>query len=158
MPWGCWFPRAKERVMSQALEPDVAVVDGNGSDGDRVDEVDDDRRRAAVDELDDLDPVERSELLTAVRKARAGGYGLDPVELYHANAKNDLNDPAQAEIFNELSSVTEPPMLKEYPGTRRLALPADVPPLDMSLEEAILTRESRRDFVQTPISLAELGA
>ena len=129
--------------MTETLEPPATPVDGQLAD---------------LAELADLDPEDREALLSAVRNARDTGYGLDPVELFHANAKNDLNDPPQAEIFNELSSVTAPPMIKEYPEAPRVVLPADIPPLDLSLGETIVTRESSRDFVQTPMTLDEIGA
>ena len=135
-------------VTSDAIE---RTTETNGLDGSQHGGPDD-----LLAELAALDDEDRDALLTAIRKARETGYGVTPVEMFHANSKSDLDDPANAEIFNELSTVKAPPMIKEYLDAPRIELPQDIKPLPISLSEAILTRASVRDYIQDPIPLDDL--
>lgn len=51
----------------------------------------------------------------------------------------------------------KPPMYKDYPHARKIALPAVDRCGDMSLHEALLRRKSLRRFLDTPISLENLS-
>ena len=137
-------------VTSDAIE---RTDETNGRDG-----PEDGGENDLLAELAALDDEDRDALLTAIRKARKSGYGVSPVEMFHANSKSDLDDPAHAETFNDLSTVKAPPMIKEYLDAPRIELPKDIKPLPISLSEAILTRASVRDYIQDPISLDDLSA
>ena len=52
---------------------------------------------------------------------------------------------------------SKPPMEKEYPGARRVALSPVDHCGDMSLHEALLRRKSQRSFLDSPISLDMLS-
>lgn len=51
----------------------------------------------------------------------------------------------------------QPPLYKEYPDSSRVELPAFVPEELMSLDQALKTRRSVRNFQQKPISKAQLS-
>jgi len=56
-----------------------------------------------------------------------------------------------------LDWASKPPLYKEYPGRPRIELPRPAPAAAMSLDEALRTRTSVRDYSDEPLSLENLS-
>ncbi|MEW6094927.1 MAG: SagB/ThcOx family dehydrogenase [bacterium] len=78
---------------------------------------------------------------------------LDIGEKYHQESKHTLlNILSEAGIRGH-----EPPMFKKYPKAKKIKLPQDFKYRGISVEEAIVKRRSKRNFLPKPISLEELS-
>ncbi len=60
-------------------------------------------------------------------------------------------------LGRELDWASKPSPYKEYPGSRRIALPSPEPAKEMSLHEALKRRTSVRDYSGEPLALADLS-
>jgi SagB-type dehydrogenase family enzyme len=96
------------------------------------------------------------------RRAQFAVFGL-PVDLtcpasllYHRDSRYspDTELPLSDE---EAATLVRTFDYKRYPGATQIALPGDLPPLDVPLEEAIRARRSRNEFSDAPIRLEELS-
>lgn len=90
--------------------------------------------------------------------------GRDVVwELYHENSKISRAEPHvyfgrhpdDRTIVTMMRGLRE---VKPYTDREKIALPARLPPSNVSLDEALLGRESARGFGSVPVQLAELAA
>lgn len=105
----------------------------------------------------DLDDDERATLLRHVRHAKAHRRPLDAISLVHQPLKARIDEMARSR-YEELSTVKAPPVIKEYPDAPAVALPTTLLPLPFTLDRVLRARASRRDFIQEPLTLAQLGS
>lgn len=103
-------------------------------------------------------PLEDQKAIGAlVGRAIGSGRPLDAVTLVHESLKADIADMIAGE-YDDGQTKKAPPVIKRDPQLPRVALPRDVMALDHRLDRVIEARASRRDFVRTPLSLAQLSS
>ena len=92
-----------------------------------------------------------------VAKAIGSGRPLDTITLVHESLKADIADMIAGE-YEDAQTKKAPPVLQRDPQRPRVGLPREHLELDHRLDHVIEARASRRDFVRTPLTLAELSS